>query len=218
MRICIYGDSFAPTTFRKVWPRLGFELVPMEEAELFFFSQDTAIDPQGNREQKSLIEPIKAIYSKIHVPLVLTSQVTPGFTRALNIPIYHMAETLRIKDAETRALKPDYFVIGCNDRSVLLPTSLQDFFHAFKTPYLKVTYEEAEFSKIAVNMTLASQVDNATRLSRAAHSLGIDWERVAEILTYDKRIGAESYMKPGRWQDSQHLLRDYVTLKEIENG
>jgi hypothetical protein len=33
---------------------------------------------------------------------------------------------------------------------------------------------------------------------------------------YDKRIG--TYTTPGRWQDSIHLLRDYVTLKEIEDA
>ncbi len=217
MRLCIIGESFAPTTFKKVWPKLGFQMVDtLKDAELVFFSWDTAIDPKGNREQENLRGAIKDSFERISVPLILTSQVTPGFTRSLGIPIYNMAETLRIKDAEERALNPDYFVFGCRDG--LCHPKLTEFVKAFGCPFFVVSYEEAEFSKIAVNMTLASQVDNANRLSKAAEAVGADWEKIAYILGKDKRIGPESYRKPGRWQDSQHLLRDAYTLKEIEDG
>ena len=219
MRLCIIGDSFAPKTFREVWPHLGFVLAPLEEAELVFFSWDTPIDPQGNREQELFRETIKTVFSRIQVPLVLTSQVTPGFTRSLGIPIYNMAETLRIKDATQRALKPDYFVFGCEQTNRALPDEIKRFVSMFWKVYaISVSWEEAEFSKIAVNMTLASQVDNANRLSKAAEKIGVHWNTISHIIGHDKRIGHESYLTPGRWQDSQHLLRDYVTLKEIENG
>ena len=217
MRLCIIGSSFAPKTFRKVWSQLFTIVQKPEDAELVFYSRDTDIGKDGAREQESIREPVKDIYSRIKVPLVLTSQVTPGFTRSLGIPIYHMAETLRIKDAPERALKPDYFVFGCPDPKVTLPIELQQFVMSFNVHLIKVTWEEAEFSKIAVNMTLASQVDNANRLSKAAKSVGADWRRIKEVLSHDKRIGPHSYLTPGRWQDSQHLLRDFHTLEQIEN-
>ena len=217
MRISIEGDTFAPKTFRSVWAQRGFEIVRPEEADLVFVSTDTSIDKDGKREQESLREIVTNIYHRIHVPLVLTSQVTPGFTRSLNLPIFNMAETLRIKDAEQRAYRPDYFVFGSREARYG-QLNIMTFAQQFDCACFFVTYEEAEFSKIAVNMTLASQVDNANRLSKAAKAVGADWKIVSDVISCDKRIGKQSYLTPGRWQDSQHLLRDYVTLKEIENG
>jgi UDPglucose 6-dehydrogenase len=79
-------------------------------------------------------------------------------------------------------------------------------------------YETAEFSKIAINMWLAAQVDCTNRLSAAAAKVGADWETVAKAMRLDPRIGPEAYLVPGRWQDSLHLLRDHVTLTEIERA
>ena len=87
----------------------------------------------------------------------------------------------------------------------------------WKVVPISVTWEEAEFSKIAVNMTLASQVENTNRLAHAAKAVGADWRRVAQILSHDKRISPESYLEPGDWKKSQHLLRDFYTLTQI-NG
>ena len=221
MKLCIIGSTFAPKTFRRVWPDLGFAIVQKpEDADLVFVSKDTSIEPSGRREQESIAQLVKEVYSKIEVPLILTSQVEPGFTRSLGLPIYHMAETLRIKDAAKRARYPDYIVLGCPNPAVTLPVPIMQFVMPFTdtgTSLIRVSWEEAEFSKIAVNMTLASQVENANRLSDAAKRVGADWKRVAEVLSHDKRIGFYSYLEPGNWKKSQHLLRDYYTLTQI-NG
>ena len=71
-------------------------------------------------------------------------------------------------------------------------------------------------SKIAVNMMLAAQVDATNNLSTVAKKVGADWEKVAHALALDKRIGPHAYLTPGRWQDSKHLYRDFVTLKALE--
>jgi UDPglucose 6-dehydrogenase len=67
-------------------------------------------------------------------------------------------------------------------------------------------------------MTLASQVDNTNRLASAAKKCGADWESIVTILKHDKRIGPHSYLTPGDWRASKHLMRDYYTLEEIEDG
>lgn len=218
IKIYIEGDSFAPQVFRKTWNRFFYISLDAEDADLVFVSQDTSIEENGKREQESIKSLVYEVYSRISAPLILTSQVEPGFTRSLGIPIYCMAETLRIKDADKRALKPDYFALGCPDPHKSLPVPIQQFVMPFDVEVIRCSYEEAEFSKIAVNMTLASQVENTNRLSQAAKTLGCDWSRISYILGKDKRIGSESYLKPGRWQDSQHLLRDSYTLLNIENG
>ena len=81
-----------------------------------------------------------------------------------------------------------------------------------------MTWEEAEFSKIAVNMALAAQVDYANRMSKYAEHYGADWKVVCRSLRLDKRIGPEAYLTPGRWQDSKHLLRDFYTLEALSTS
>ena len=153
--------------------------------------------------------------TRFNKQMVLTSQVPPGFTRSLGMNnIYHQAETLRIKDAESRAYSPDYIAVGGPQG---VSRHYADYLMAFHCPILRMTWEEAEFSKIAVNMFLAAQVDTTNRLASAAEKVGADWLQVRRALKYDKRIGQEAYLTPGRWRDSRHLLRDHVTLVDIEN-
>ena len=78
-----------------------------------------------------------------------------------------------------------------------------------------MSWEDAEFAKIAINMFLASQVDTTNRLAAAAAKVSADWGKIAVVLAHDQRIGPHAYLTPGRWQDSLHLLRDAVTLEEI---
>jgi UDP-glucose 6-dehydrogenase len=152
--------------------------------------------------------------ARYDMPIVLTSQVPPGFTRSLGIKqIWHQAETLRILDAEERAAHPEQIIVG----GEATPSPLyMTYLLAWDCPIVRMTWEEAEFSKIAINMFLASQVDTTNRLYDVAQKLNVRWERVAKVLANDKRIGKYAYLRPGRWQDSTHLLRDHVTLKELE--
>ena len=119
-----------------------------------------------------------------------------------------MAETLRIKDALERALHPEQFVIGCMTPEVQLPDVLRNMLSIFGCPVWTMPYEAAEFSKIAINATLASQVENTNRLYHAASKLGLDWDMVTRVLKRDRRIGRWSYLEPGHWEDSSHIMRD----------
>ena len=218
--ICFIGTSFAPTHLREAARLKGLPLTgQIHLADLVFISEDTPTD-NGVRDLiviKNLIGSV-LLQTKINATVVLTSQVPPGFTRSLGLPMYHMAETLRVKDAAHRAMYPEQFIVGCEKPDKPLPQVFLDYLHAFKCPVFQMTWEEAEFAKIAINMTLASQVENATRLSVAAGKVGAKWEVIANVLKHDRRIGPHSYLEPGDWKQSSHLLRDWVTLKEIENG
>lgn len=223
--ICFIGTSFAAVHLREAARQRGFPLTANpKKADLIFISEDTPIDDDGNRDLTHIETLVRKTSPNIHAPIVLTSQVPPGFTRSLagfthsfGLSIYHQAETLRVKDAAERALNPEQHIIGCEHPTDELPESYMTYLNAFKCPIFCITWEEAEFSKVAINMTLAAQVDNTNRLAVAAKKVGANWDVISKILVNDKRIGPHSYLTPGRWQDSKHLLRDYVTLKEIEN-
>jgi UDP-glucose 6-dehydrogenase len=217
--ICFLGTSHAPGFLRDAAIAKGVDVTEnAAKASLIFVSEDTPTDVSGKR----YLEPIAELLVEAllyPVPVVLTSQVPPGFTRSFNEPyrLYHQAETLRIKDAKERSLAPDYIAVGAASGCsyTLLPEEYRKYLEAFSCQVEIVSYEDAEFSKIAVNMTLAAQVDSTNRLAQAAEKCGASWAIVSRILKLDKRIGSDSYLTPGRWQDSMHLLRDHVTLGEI---
>lgn len=212
--ICFLGSSHAAVHLREAAIARGNSVCTKpENAQVIFISEDTPTNDEGVRN----LHPIKQLIHSVkdsNAQLVLTSQVPPGFTRSLNINnIYHQAETLRISDAVYRALHPEYIAVGgpqgiCREYA--------DYLISFHCPVLRMSWEDAEFSKIAVNMMLAAQVDYANRMSAFALSFGADWKNVCKALYHDKRIGFEAYLTPGRWQDSKHLLRDYKTLQEKE--
>ena len=215
MKLCFVGDSHAAHHLREAARQRGFAITDKpDSAAICFVSQDTPTDEKGNRDETPIRSLIQAHHA--HPLLVVTSQVQPGFMRSLGLPnAFHQPETLRIKDASARALNPDYIVVGGATRSPGVPRPYLRYLKRFDCPLFFVSWEEAEFSKIAVNMTLAAQVDNTNRLAVASATIGADWQRIATILAHDKRIGPYSYLEPGRWQDSPHLLRDAVSLAAI---
>lgn len=213
--ICFLGTSHAARHLR--WAAKE-KKVPLTDhplkADVIFVSEDTPTDEFGNRDLKPIMELID-VAKAAEKQIVLTSQVPPGFTRSLGLTnIFHQAETLRIKDSEYRALNPEYIAVGGEAK---ISESYADYLAAFECPILRMTWEEAEMSKIAVNMFLAAQVDITNRLSAAAERFGANWESVARALKHDKRIGHWAYLTPGRWEDSKHLLRDAITLKQMES-
>src|SRR3972149_2865770 len=163
------------------------------QADLVFVSEDTPTDSRGRRDLELIRNLVMDTFGKTFAPLVLTSHVPPGFTRSLGVPIYHQAETLRVKDALERALNPEQHIVGCLDPLAPLPKAFRQYLLAFPAPILKMSYESAEFAKIAINLTLASQVENTNRLCKAALKCGADWEDIVEVLQHDKRIGVHSY-------------------------
>lgn len=219
MNIHIMGESHAAQHFKLAAQIRGFQLTSqLDEAELILVSEDTPTDENGVRD----LRPIRAFLETAlaySVPVILTSQVPPGFCRSYDNPkLFHQSETLRIKDALIRAVFPEQIIMGRRGEFAPGWPKALNWAESFDCPVVWCSYETAEFSKIAINMTLASQVENTNRLKAAGDKVNAFWPQIAAILGYDKRIGRHSYLTPGRWQDSKHLLRDAVTLKEIENG
>ena len=219
MRIAFLGTSHAAQHLSAAAQAKGFELVAPGEAELIFVSEDTPTDEAGRRDL-GVIRELVAQAREYDVPIVLTSQVPPGFTRSFSegCRIYHQAETLRMYDAEERALNPEMLIVGAEDMDEPLPGVYQTYLRAFDCPLLIMTWESAEFTKIAINCILASQVDCTNDLAAAAAKIGASWEAVKLALRHDSRIGPHAYLDPGDWKQSRHLLRDMRTLLEIESS
>ena len=213
--ICFLGTSHAAIHLRDAALRRGMDVCRNpENAKVIFISEDTPTDDNGVRD----LEPIRKLVAQAasigSAQLVLTSQVPPGFTRSLEIErIYHQAETLRIKDAPARAYAPEYIAVG---GPIGISKHYAEYLLAFKCPVLRMTWEEAEMTKIAVNMMLAAQVDFTNRMAKVSEKVGAKWEVVAKALKLDSRIGPHAYLTPGSWSASKHLLRDHVTVEAIK--
>jgi len=213
--IYFIGISHAAIHLRDAAIKKGITIAPfIDEASVIFVSEDTATDKFGNRDVAPIRDLVEAALD-YKTQVVITSQVPPGFTRSFGVDdIFHQAETLRIKDAEKRAEFPEQIIVG---GKVEPNAQYWKYLKAFGCMINRMSWEDAEFSKIAINMFLASQVDTTNMLAEAAAKVGANWANVATVLKYDKRIGPEAYLEPGRWQDSLHLLRDYRTLEAIRH-
>lgn len=217
MKAIFIGNTHAPQTLARAAQKRGVELVSeIYSADLVFVSQDAPTNEFGVRNLREITDITRHAYQEAKgKPVIVTSQVTPGWTRSMNMPIYHQIETLRIIDADERADKPEMHVIGCLNPENTLPPIYNEYLHLWPCPKFRVSYEEAELAKIAINTYLASQVDTTNRLAEAAAKIGADWHKIAVAIRFDKRIGQYAYLKPGRWQASRHLLRDAVTLEML---
>jgi UDP-glucose 6-dehydrogenase len=206
------GTSFAARHLKDAAIARGIQTTELlEDASLIFVSEDTPTNEKGERDLDLIRQLLLFANGR---PIVLTSQVPVGFTRSLgNDNIYHQAETLRIKDAEERALNPEQIIVGHCGKPHAVPTEYMNYLNAFRCPVHWMSWEEAEFSKIAINLTLISQVENTNKLNAYAQKHGLRWDKIQDVLMTDKRIGKESYLTPGRWQDSKHLMRDWVTFE-----
>lgn len=216
MKIYFLGTSHAVQHMRDAAQWRGFELAAIPEAaDLVFVSHDTPTDEQGYRDLDTIYRLLEAAESSAHCPIILTSAVPPGWCRE-NAVQFHQLEMLRIGHETQRARHPEQLIVGSPTGRDPLPAAYEQYLRAWDCPILRMTYEEAELAKIAINMFLAAQVDTTNRLAAAALKVGARWDEITRALTHDRRIGPHAYLTPGRWQDSPHLLRDAVTLAEIE--
>lgn len=227
VNVCVVGTSHLAFCTAVAAAKRGHTVYSEEEiekAELVLVAQDVWTDKNGQRDTRgirAIVEETLLESSKSSpICMVVCSQVECGFTRSLGLQVYHQPEQLRIVTATENACNPPRIVVGCAEPTTFeeLPAAYRAYLASFECPVILTDYETAEFSKIAINMWLAAQVDTTNRLAAAAAKVGADWETVAKAMRLDPRIGPEAYLTPGRWQDSLHLLRDSVTLTEIERA
>ncbi len=150
--------------------------------------------------------------------LVILCQVIPGFTRKVKWPIsqlYYQVETLRMSDAEDRALHPERLIVG--QEPIPIEGRFLQLLESFNCRIVTMSYESAELTKIAINLYLASQVSTTNTLAEIAEKIGANWNEIIPALQTDKRIGREAYLKPG-YGLSPHLIRDLQTITSMDGN
>jgi UDPglucose 6-dehydrogenase len=205
----------------------------LAECSLVFFALDVRTDERNESDTAPLQELMKETLPALApgTDVVLLSQVSPGFTRALQASarnnssirirsLYYQVETLIFGAAVQRAMEPERFIVGASDPAATLPESFRKWHEAFGCPVLVMRYESAELAKIAINFFLVSSVTTTNTLAEVCEAIGADWDEIAPALRLDRRIGPHAYLKPGLGIAGGNLERDLVTVRRLaaENG
>lgn len=166
-------------------------------------------------EINNLINQILKLIKKEQILLIM-SQVPPGFTRKIyekHKQTFYMVETLVFGEAFKRALEPERIIIGC-DKS-RLPQKLKKYLLAFSKTILPMKFESAEFSKLCINIYLASSIITTNTLCELCEKLNANWSDISEGLKLDKRIGKYAYLKPGLGISGGNIERDLISIQNI---
>jgi UDPglucose 6-dehydrogenase len=207
----------APVTFTDSEAELG-------RCDVIYVALDVKTDGEG----RSDLAPLNALIERI-VPslksgttLVIHSQVPPGFTRkriagarSRGLNLVQQVETLVFGRAVERVLKPERYIVGCEDPTKELAAPYAKLLAAFGCPVLKVRYESAELAKISINMVLISSVSVTNMLAELCEKIGADWREIAPALRLDARIGPHAYLSPGLGLSGGNLERDLATVASL---
>lgn len=202
--------------------RIEFHSTPHELAncDIVFVARDVATDGANNSDLSQLDQIIGEVLAVVpaKIPVVILSQVHPGYTRRLlekRSNVFYQVETLIFGRAVERGLYPERYILGCKNPSEPLPTAYNELLESYGCPILKMRYESAELAKIAINFYLVSSVSTTNTLAEVCERIGADWNEIAPSLRLDKRIGQHAYLTPGLGIAGGNLERDLITVNKI---
>ena len=193
----------------------------LEACDLVYVAPDVPTDDQGTSDVSGLTALIREVAAAMRpdAVMVVLSQVTPGYTRALGVVpperLYYQVETLVFGQAVERATKPERTIVGCADPAAPLDPRLRAVLDAFGCPILPMRYESAELAKISINCCLVASVTVANTLAELCERIGGDWSEIVPALKLDRRIGRYAYLAPGLGIAGGNLERDLATVQRL---
>lgn len=224
MRIGFVGSTHLAQTLARASELRGFELADfVETADLVLIAQD--VEDHEKLEEVEACTRHALSTAREGAPVVLVSQVPPGFTRRFlsdaerstrwNRPFYYQVDTIIMNCALLRATFPERIIVGCWHMREPLHPHYSNWLKAFGCPIFRMSYESAEMCKLAVNFYLANQVATSNVLAEVAKSVDANWDDMIPAIKADKRMGA--YLQPGTIEGS-HLVRDVKTITKMIKG
>ena len=172
--------------------------------DLLFVVSDVLTDEEGKSDLHKVrqLTDLAVAYASSECPIVIRSQVPPGFTREYaqrGRQVIYQVETLVFSEAVTRAVNPDRHIIGVENRDLPLPGVFSDWLQMFPAPFHVMSYESAELAKISINMCLVASVSTANTL--------------AELLTLARSQPGKLNFAIGGLGSSLHLAGDAFKMK-----
>ena len=218
MLVGFIGLTHLGQTLRQASEIRGFATTDFDlhRADLVFVSVDVQ-----NHEKLGDVNACmrEAVQLAPDIPVVLVSQVPPGYTRPWlqqRKNLFYQVDTIIMNRAIERATFPERIIVGCQFKGEHLPAPYLEWLEAFHCPIIKMGIESAELTKLAINYFLAKQIEMANDMAFVAKTIGASYEEMIPALRSDARIGQTSYIEPG--SIGGHLPRDTVTMERIIRG
>jgi len=191
----------------------------LNKCDVVFFSYDVKTDLHNISNIEHIKKEIlKLDYNlKKKIPIIILSQVYPGFTRSLKLKrsTYYQVETLIFGEAIKRALSPERIIIGKKNKKIKLSKNLLNLYKKFSPNIIQMNYESAELSKISINLMLISTIMTSNFISLHCEKIGANWPDIKYALQLDKRIGKFSYLSPSPGLSGGNLERDLANSQRL---
>ncbi len=196
------------------------EITELSKCDFVYYSYDVKTTKTGESDILTIKNHLNILIKRLKssIPLIILSQVNPGFTRKISSikkNIFYQVETLIFGKAIDRALYPERFIIGCKTSKSKPTKKFKEFLESFNCPIFIMKYESAELSKISINCYLASSVTLTNTLAEVCKSIGASWDEIIPTLKLDKRIGKYAYLKPGLGISGGNIERDLSSITKI---
>lgn len=172
---------------------------PRNRADICFFAQDVTITSSGVDMKEIQTHFQNVAKSGLYKIIVVSSQTPLGTMRAWqkkykNISIVYFPEFLRFGGALKIFTEPDSVVLGGDPQAV---SEVFEVFAKISSPKFEVSLEEAEMSKHAANVFVATTVSYVSELTKFCEYFNVNFERIGQILRADRRVGPKAYTLPG---------------------
>ncbi len=191
-------------------------------ADLVMLALDTELGDEGQNDDLEVIRLLEflAMHIDKSVPIVVASQVRPGFSRRhmyLHPQLYYFVETLIFGQGLERAIRPERYIVGCATTEQDLPKPLLAYLALPHCPVHVMSYESAELTKLSANYVLAANITAANSLADLAQRIGADWEEIEKALRSDRRIGQNAYISAGLGIGGANLSRDLHGIADMSD-
>lgn len=193
------------------------------ECSLVIIAVDTVLTEAGGNDDHEVETLLRAVAGAVKpsTPIVVASQVRPGFTRAhahLHPELYYFMETLIFGQGIARARFPERYIIGTPRPAEALPEALADFLARADCPVHVMSYESAELTKLSANVVLSASITAANSLAELAEQVGADWRDIESALRDDSRIGHRAYISAGLGIGGANLARDLLGIEAMAHS
>ncbi len=197
----------------------------LKSVSLIFFTLDTPLDDSDPKELNFLIH--KAIpFLKQGVTLVIISQIPVGYCRTLykklvqkrpdlDFSLYHWVNTIVVGNSIERFLSPERIIIGTLNSNQKFNYTLSKVLERFSCRVIKMSFESAEITKMAVNLYLATSITTSNAVSDLCEMVGANINEIIPALQLDKRIGSFAYLRPTLRISGGHLERELYRFYEL---
>lgn len=169
---------------------------------IFFVCLPTPMQPNGECDL-SIVEGVLTELAAVKAGIaVVKSTVPPGSISrwnemfGSNLQVCHSPEFLREATALEDMRNQDRIVIGGPSLATRKVKNL--FQEAFPgVPVIETNSTESELIKYVANCFLATKVSFANEVYQICQKLNVDYDKVVEVATLDKRLGSSHWQVPG---------------------